>query len=465
MSDVNLLIKSGLKTKPLDNAVDTALLFNLKLQDQLLQKSDIVSYNAHLVNVSNPHAVTKSQILSGNLIENADVSVTAAIAYSKLNIANDDLTIAKTSGLQTALDSKVDESREGNANGIATLDAGGKIPVSQLPSSLMEYKGTWNASTNTPALANGTGDNGDVWKTSVAGTVNFGAGNIVFAAGDWAIYNGTVWEKSVNSDAVDSVNGLTGAVVLDTDDVLEGTNKYYASSLFDTDFSSKDTDDLSEGASNLYFTSARAKASTVSDDAYGVGWDGVTDVSPSKNAVYDQLQSMGGALVSDDAYGAGWDGVTGIAPSKNAVYDKIEALTTDAIDEGSSNLYFTTARARAVFEMTGANGEGSSGFVLGNIVYMDGANNFKLASKDADLPMQILKNLYMSGASIAAGASGTLYKSGARIALTGTKGATIYLNTAGGTTGTQPTTGDVVVVGQFVETNTFEFKPSYLISL
>lgn len=35
----------------------------------------------------------------------------------------------------------------------------------------------------------------------------------------------------------------------------------------------------------------------------------------------------GGASVSDDAYGAGWDGVTTIAPSKNAVYDKIETLS------------------------------------------------------------------------------------------------------------------------------------------
>ena len=30
----------------------------------------------------------------------------------------------------------------GLANGVATLDSGGKIPASQLPSSVMEYKGT-----------------------------------------------------------------------------------------------------------------------------------------------------------------------------------------------------------------------------------------------------------------------------------------------------------------------------------
>lgn len=34
------------------------------------------------------------------------------------------------------------------------------------------------------------------------------------------------------------------------------------------------------------------------------------------------------ALISDAVYGTGWDGVTGIAPSKNAVYDKV--ATVDA---------------------------------------------------------------------------------------------------------------------------------------
>ena len=115
----------------------------------------------------------------------------------------------------------------GAASGIATLDGGGKVPVSQLPSSLMSYEGTWNANTNSPTLADGTGNAGDVYIVSVAGTQDLGSGNITFAVGDWVIYNGATWEKSVNSNAVVSVNGFTGVVVLDTDDVAEGsTNKY-----------------------------------------------------------------------------------------------------------------------------------------------------------------------------------------------------------------------------------------------
>jgi len=107
---------------------------------------------------------------------------------------------------QALLDTYQLRSEKGNANGYASLDSLGKVPISQLPSSLMEYLGTWNASTNTPTLANGTGDNGDVYLCNVAGTVNFGAGPITFSVGDWVIYNGTIWERS--SGAVGTVTSV-----------------------------------------------------------------------------------------------------------------------------------------------------------------------------------------------------------------------------------------------------------------
>jgi hypothetical protein len=97
-------------------------------------------------------------------------------------------------------------SEKGVSNGYASLDSAGKVPIAQLPSSIMEYKGTWNASTNTPTLANGTGDTGDVYICNVAGTVNFGAGPITFAVGDYVIYSGTIWQRS--SGAVGTVTSV-----------------------------------------------------------------------------------------------------------------------------------------------------------------------------------------------------------------------------------------------------------------
>lgn len=100
----------------------------------------------------------------------------------------------------------------GLPNGVASLDSSGKIPASQLPNSIMDYKGVWNVSTNTPTLADGTGSAGDVYRVSVGGDRNLGSGSITFDTGDYAIYNGTVWEKSDTTDAVASVAGLTGTI-------------------------------------------------------------------------------------------------------------------------------------------------------------------------------------------------------------------------------------------------------------
>jgi hypothetical protein len=97
----------------------------------------------------------------------------------------------------------------GGANGVATLDALGKVPLSQLPASVVTYLGTWNAATNTPTLTNGVGDTGDLYICNVAGTVNFGAGPITFAAGDWVIYSGTEWQKSAGASGTVTSVALT----------------------------------------------------------------------------------------------------------------------------------------------------------------------------------------------------------------------------------------------------------------
>jgi hypothetical protein len=88
-------------------------------------------------------------------------------------------------------------------NGIPQLDGSGKILVNQLPNSVMEYKGSWNAATNTPTLTNGTGNAGDVYLCEVAGTVNFGAGPIAFFVGDQVVYSGSIWQRA---------SGATGTV-------------------------------------------------------------------------------------------------------------------------------------------------------------------------------------------------------------------------------------------------------------
>jgi hypothetical protein len=59
----------------------------------------------------------------------------------------------------------------------------------------LNYKGTWNASTNSPTLADGTGAKGDYYVVSTAGTQTFGGVQLFFGTGDWIAYNGAVWQR------------------------------------------------------------------------------------------------------------------------------------------------------------------------------------------------------------------------------------------------------------------------------
>ena len=171
---------------------------------------------------------------SGNVVRaNSPALVTpTGIVKSDVGLNNvdntSDVNKPVSTATQTALDLKINLTDKGANNGVATLDAGGKVPTTQLPVGAQVYKGTWSASTNTPTLVNGTGTSGWTYRVTVAGTVNFGAGAITFTVGDDVIYNGTIWQRNPSSSSVSSVNTQTGTVVLTTDNINEGTtNKYY----------------------------------------------------------------------------------------------------------------------------------------------------------------------------------------------------------------------------------------------
>jgi hypothetical protein len=55
---------------------------------------------------------------------------------------------------------------------------------------VLEYKGTWNAATNVPALSNATGKKGQYYVCSASGKAFLEAD-----AGDWLIHNGSVWQR------------------------------------------------------------------------------------------------------------------------------------------------------------------------------------------------------------------------------------------------------------------------------
>ncbi|WWO60327.1 hypothetical protein [Xanthomonas phage SB4] len=106
-----------------------------------------------------------------------------------------------------------------NVPDLVELDDSGKIPVEYLNVSGMNFKGAWNASTNTPELLDGEGEVGDFYKVSVAGTFNFGNGEYNFLVGDWVMFAAGVWQRIGVVESVASVNGKVGAVRLTAQDV------------------------------------------------------------------------------------------------------------------------------------------------------------------------------------------------------------------------------------------------------
>lgn len=63
----------------------------------------------------------------------------------------------------------------------------------------LNYKGTWNASTNTPTLVSSVGTKGDYYVVSVAGSTNLD-GTTLWGVGDWVVFNGSIWQKVDGGD-------------------------------------------------------------------------------------------------------------------------------------------------------------------------------------------------------------------------------------------------------------------------
>ena len=69
----------------------------------------------------------------------------------------------------------------------------------------LNYKGTWDATANTPALASSVGTKGDYYVVSTAGSTTLnGISN--WGIGDWAVFNGSVWQRVEGGADLNGVN-------------------------------------------------------------------------------------------------------------------------------------------------------------------------------------------------------------------------------------------------------------------
>lgn len=181
------------------------------------------------------------------------------------------------------------------ASGVATLDANSKIPSSQLPAIAITNVFVVADIAARDLLTIGAAD-GEVQEGDVVKVTDASADPIIAVGPASYIYSGSAYILLSVDDKVLSVNGETGVVVLNSDHITE--------------------------AANLYFTDARAKAAAVDDTAYAASWDAVTDIAPSKNAVYDKMVLIETAIAN----------VTGAAPAEETPILEAGDITNGYID-------------------------------------------------------------------------------------------------------------------------------------
>jgi len=250
---------------------------------------------------------------------------------------------------------------KGAPEGVAELNADGVIPVNQLPSIALTDTFVAASEAEQLALVVQAGDvcvRSDLNKTYIALT------NTNADMDDWQ-------ELLTPTDAVQSVNGQTGVVILSTNDIAEGSanlyytdirvrnviagsttnnlaegsiNLYYTDARVDANIANKTTDDIAEGSTNLYYTDARADARVqiaVSNARIDTLGDvDTTTVAPTTGQV---LKYNGTLWVPGD------DIDTQLITSVNSKTGAV-LLNTDDIGEGSTNVYYTSARANTDFD-------------------------------------------------------------------------------------------------------------------
>jgi hypothetical protein len=197
------------------------------------------------------------------------------------------------------------------------------------------YRGSHSAASGaypaTPSL-------GDYYKISAAGTL----GGVDYSVGDSIIYNGTDWDKIDSTDAVTSVAGRVGAVVLTKGDVGLGNVD--------------NTSDLDKPVSTAVQTALNAKEGTIAGGTAAQFWRGdktwrdfftdvraatLTGLSTATNAVVAATDTVLTAIGKLQAqitahFGAGGAAHSAATSSVNGFMSGADKTKLDAIAAGAT---------------------------------------------------------------------------------------------------------------------------------
>src|SRR6056300_735313 len=167
--------------------------------------------------------------------------------------------------------------------------------------------------------------------------------------------------KNINANIIGTVSDISNH---DTDALSEGsTNLYYTTSRFNTAFSGKSTDDLGEGSTNLYYTPTRFDTRFNSKTTDNLG-EGSTNLYYTDARVNTLIAGVTGANFS-----LANKSTTDLAEGTNLYYTdgrfdtRLATKTTTDLAEGT-NLYYTDARVDARIASQASGGGVSLGLAI-----------------------------------------------------------------------------------------------------
>jgi hypothetical protein len=248
--------------------------------------------------------------------------------------------------------------QKGSGLGVATLDSNGYLTAAQIPPSLtggVVYKGAWDASTNTPSLANGSGTAGWEYSISTTGTQNLGAGNQAYAQGGFVIYNGSVWSyvppsglfTSLTAGTHLSVNQPTGAITISTD----ATPNNVATTIVSRDASGNFVANTITATLSGAATTA-GTAATVTNAVQTA----ITQVGTLTSLVVSGNVSAGNVLTNNYLYSNGVSIFTAITSTETSLQNQITGANAAIVTANSAVVsYVNTLNSAMIANVTAAN--------------------------------------------------------------------------------------------------------------
>lgn len=221
---------------------------------------------------------------------------------------------------------------KGRPNGVASLDVNGKVPVEQLPTEALIFKGYWKPSSGAYP-ADGT-VNGEFYIVEEEGDFD----NIHWNVNDWLIWDDTKWTRSQNHNDVNSVNGKKGVVEVYGDNTeietpTETSDKRTIKKYIDD--ITVDGNTYTEGTQDFVSTAVLVASSTPPAELFDK-FDKVWNIEPTQGD--REVYSKDIKLVTDEVYQREVvKSVNGVTPDEDGNVDCWAVIEGEELPEELQN--------------------------------------------------------------------------------------------------------------------------------